>query len=240
MNKNVFLLLGLAATSLFAANKADEELFLHPHVGQVSEGAIVASLHVGCHAALPDSTVAGELWNDITLQKSMREVAKKLEPHQFASIVVPASLGVVFSDGSRSDGEVYEHISQILDTISEKEEASSIKEKLSSLTEVNWATFVTREERLVLLTDERALKMGETIWRKTPDGAEMSVYHSDEEYVVAIHNAGLKVEEIKRPCFFGSVKWRAYHDTLQGKESRLGPAYMDHNPFTIFVAVKEV
>jgi hypothetical protein len=102
---------------------------------------------------------------------------------------------------------------------------------------VTRATFVRRDGKLRLVTDAKMLVLGEKVWRKNPTGAALEIYHSEEEYLVAIRNAGFVCEEIKRPCFFGEVKLNAYNKTAQD-EQKLGAAYSNHHPFTIFYVKK--
>ena len=128
----------------------------------------------------------------------------------------------------------------MLDCIGNSEDADYISSLLNELAEVNRATFVRRGERLLLVTDERELERGEQLWRKEPDGVKMSYFHTEEEYLIAIREAGLFCEEVRRPCFFGRVKYRLYNGSLSVGDRGLGESYAEHNPFTIFTVVKPV
>lgn len=153
-------------------------------------------------------------------------------------ISAPASFDIVFTDGSKSDEEVHAHIRHVLAKIGKSKDPIVITHHLSDLHEVNRATFARRQGKLTLVTDASMLKTGEPIWRKIPGGAVENYYHTEEEYLSELRQAGLVCEEIKRPCFFGKVKYDLYHQNHKEDESRLGSAYIDHNPFTIYYVVK--
>lgn len=196
------------------------------------------SVHVGDE--LP-RTVHKVIGNKILiggLELHMHEMARVMKEGAVATIVAPASYDVVFSDGSRSDKEVFRHIDKVLGKLNKHPDEQKIVSKLRELEEVNRATFVMRDGELQLVTDMSTLVNGERIWRKEFDAVQESFFHSEEEYLVALANANLHCTEIKRPCFFGNVKYRMYTEGQNGV-SQLGTGYIDHNPFTIYTVVKQ-
>lgn len=168
-----------------------------------------------------------------------QELARVLKPGAEAIIAAPASFDVVFADASCDAGRVQEHIQQVLAKIGKSKDAATIARHLEELIEVKRATFAVRQGKLQLVTDASQLELGEIVWRKLPEGAVQNYYHSEEEYLVAIRDAGLTCHEVKRPCFFGKVKWDMYKKALPQGETALGEAYLDNHPFTIYYVTKK-
>ncbi|MCH9626545.1 MAG: hypothetical protein S4CHLAM2_01670 [Chlamydiales bacterium] len=168
------------------------------------------------------------------LNRYFQEVARVLKTEGQLFIAAPASYDVVFTDGKHTAKSVQKHIQMVLAKIGSNDDPEMIAHSLEELDEVQRATFVRRGNQLKLVTDGKELKIGEAIWRKTPTGAISNYFHSEEEYLVAIRNAGLHCEEIKRPCFFGKVKYKAY----RAENDELGEAYIDNNPFTLYYVTK--
>lgn len=238
MKKQFAMLLGLCVcTSAFAASQLDESVFVDPNISLAGKSALV-NRNIGCNIPSTKQIVSNDGFQVTGLGAHFRDLANKVKSGNRAVITAPASYDVVFTDGTRSYEETYAHIDGVLAAIGESQDEALIRAQLSSLEGVNRATFVHRDGMLMLVTDERGLQLGETIWRKTPEGAEQNIYHSEEEYLVALKNAGWTVEEIKRPCFYGQVKWKQFVDAREKGDQSLGAAYMDHNPFTIYYATK--
>lgn len=173
------------------------------------------------------------------LELHMHELARVMKNEAQATVVAPASYDVVFTMGEQSNEEAHNHIQSVLSKLMQNATEIQIAEALATLTEVNRATFMERNGQLVLVTQTSDLKNGEIIWRKECDEIRKSFYHSEEEYLVAFANAGLKCVEVKRPCFFGNVKYRQYQANRKG-QACLGTSYIEHNPFTIYTLVKSV
>ncbi|NGX61693.1 MAG: hypothetical protein K940chlam9_01182 [Chlamydiae bacterium] len=170
------------------------------------------------------------------LDAHFRELNRVMDEDGRLMIVVPGSYDVVFTDGTREEVEVEKEIEETLAQIDQNDNPNLIARKLGKLSDVRKATFVKREGRLTLVQDVKELRAGEEIWRKTPSGAKLYYFHSDEEILVAIRNTGFFCEEIKRPCFGGRVKYNLYHENEEN--ASLGKAYLTSNPFTIFYVVK--
>lgn len=230
--KKWITLFGVLALSVSVVAKesdgADGKQFLHPHLSKGKKFSVCVG------ASLPSTmqVISNDHYQVTGLGAHMRELADNMKAGAHVTIAAPASFGVVFTDGNKSDEEVMHHIEQVLADVGEDDK--SISNGLKGLSEVNRATFVQREDGLKLVTNEKDLRIGEQIWRKLPNSVEKSFYHSEEEYLVAIRNAGLNCEEVKRPCFFGNVKYKAYRLAHQD----LGQAYVHNHPFTIYEVTK--
>ena len=213
--------MALAATSpVFGATNADEKLFLEPHL----------SSFVGKVADKIGDGVADSLGSHL------RAIAASLKPNGEAIITASASYDIVFTQGNKSEKEVEQEILKALAKIASSEDPKVIETALNELTSVARATFISHNGKMELVRDARTLTPGQTVWRKNPEGIRLEKYHSEEEYLVAIRDAGLTCVEIKRPCFFGEVKWKAYNALTQ---TALGPSYMHNHPFTLYQVVKK-
>lgn len=166
------------------------------------------------------------------------ELARVLKEDGEATLVAPGSYGTLFVGGSSSEAAALRHIKKVLTSLKENT-PEEIAKQLATLTEVNRATFAVRGGALTLVTDEEDLSLGEQIWRKEGDKVYPGYFHSVEEYLVALNNAGLQCTEIKRPCFFGKVKYNLYHQALEESDDSLGQGYIDNNPFTIYSVIKK-
>lgn len=247
--KHKLALLSLLALSPLMAESIEEKVLLRPYIASLTEkvGTTTAaneiasaeknlpsliSINVGCSVPSTTHLLTANGCKVMGLNAYVKELAQKIESN--GVITVPASYGVVFSDGATSDDQIHQQIQTVLAKIGKSEETETVIAALNEITGVHHATFVRRENNLVLVTDQRALRMGEPIFRITPQGAVSDYYHSEEEYLIAFKNAGLHCEEIVRPSFFGEIKWKNYNDSLQDKKESLGAAYINNNPFTIF------
>lgn len=211
---------------------------LIPYANEIFDRAL--SVNIG--SSLPSTVhiVCGDEFQIGGLGTHCCELARVLKAGAEATVVAPASYAVVFTNGSCSDETTLNHVQKVLDSISDIKDSKEIVAKLSDLDEVNRATFVEKMGHLTLVTDESELSMGKQIWRKEGKNIFPSYYHTVEEYLVAFNNAGLHCTEIKRPCFFGKVKFNLYHQGLEGDEGALGLGYIDNNPFTIYSVVKKM
>jgi hypothetical protein len=247
MKKQFLLACGLACGLTLSAkvpftpgqNGLDGDFFLDPHVSSVADSVSAISINIG--SELPSTThiAAEKACREIGLSAHFKEIASTISAEEKAVIAVPASYGVVFTDGSANDESVMAHIQEVLAKIESVQESEKIKSVLNELTEVYRATFAIRNERLCLVTDEKELHLGESIWRKSPEGAELAVYHSEEEYLMALFNAGFAVDEVKRPCFYGNLKYRMHRSSLKEGEKGLGQSYVENHPFTVFYITKK-
>ncbi len=224
----------LSSTVVFAEQR-DEALFLSPYFKEIANQAVV---DMGCFAqdASHQNVASINLMDTLDdLNQHCDQIAHALKAGGKAVISIAASHDVVFTSSANSDKSVHRHIQKVLSNLGSNEDPAAIKAALGELEEVNRASFVRRGSNLVLVTDVSELHLGEKIWRKEPTRVVQGYYHSEEECLVALRNAGLICETIDRPCFFGKVKYNLYH---QGQNEELGSGYIDHNPFTLFTVVK--
>ena len=192
------------------------------------------SINVGAGLQSTTQVVSENSYQVAGLGGHFQEISRVLKKGGHLVVAAPASFDVIFTDGKTDQRDAVNHIRKALRKIGKKQDPKVVVKQLNSLDGVHRATFVTRGKRLVLVTDSSDLQVGEPIWQKTPEGAVQGYYHSEEEYLVALREAGLRCEEIKRPCFFGSVKYQAY----RSEKSDLGESYISNNPFTIYHVVK--
>lgn len=255
MKKQTLTLLSflLFSSALIANEHVEDKVFVRPFVAKVTESmakhttkgkhsvANVMAINVGTN--IPAGLIVTKEGKNHGLYAYIADIAKKMEKNGAAIITAPASYDVVFTDGTCTYDDTYKQIDAVLAKIGISKDNDAIIKALSELKGVNRATFVQREDSLVLVTDKKALRVGETIFRKSPEGVTQDIYHSEEEYLVAFKNAGLFCEEIVRPSFFGEIKWKAYNDSLKDKKEThnetLGAAYIEHNPVTIYHVVKK-
>lgn len=219
----------------------DYELFLKPYVdeelGEIS-GEVL--LNTGCgFAYCPGDKKSYISFDETELNTHFNELSYAMKEGTRLLIAAPASYGILFTDGTQLESDVEKHIQQVLSKIGKSHDKEMITSHLATLTEVMRATFVHTAEGLKLVTDEKALSSGQQIWCKLPGTVVSGVYHSEEEYLVAFRVAGLTCEEIKRPCFFGSVKYNLWRASQGLGAKTLGDAYLTHNPFTLYYVVKQ-
>ncbi len=200
-----------------AAQKADLESRVEIVQGDVANLPypseffdLALSINVGCN--LPSTTEAGG--KKIGLGPHAREMARTLKPGGLAIVTAPASLHILFTDGTP------------LETFLPRIGTSLDIKALSELNGIYRATFVFRDGRLALVSDEDALIPGEEIWRKLPGLAVPNRFHSEAEYLEEFLAAGFAVKRIDRP-------------RLTEKHEGLGDAYLSHPPFIIFCFEKK-
>jgi len=195
-------------------------------------------IHVGTTLPSTMHLVSQDQYQVIGMGAHFRELSRVLKEGGRLLVAAPASYDVVFTDGTLSETEASKKIKDALAQIEGSEDSAEITKHLSGLDGILRATFAFRQGELRLVTDQKDLKMGETIWCKVPTGVTSDYYHSEEEYLVAINKAGLTCEEIKRPCFFGGVKYRMWKESQSEENQSLGEAYINNNPFTLYYVVK--
>lgn len=254
MKKHLLTFLILASAPLLNAENYDEKLFLEPHLSSLAgkvafqggselaqdqKSSYEYALSVNCGIHLPPTTqiISKKQMKVVGLGAHLSDIADSLKDNATAVITAPASYDIVFTTGKRSNEEIQKDIAATLEKIGNSQDSALIISSLNELKDVSRATFVKRDGKLKLVTNVKELTLGEKVWRKNPEGAQLEIFHSEEEYLVAIRQAGLICEEIKRPCFFGEVKWKNYNATAQ-EGAVLGASYKESNPFTIYLVRK--
>src|SRR6185437_3569163 len=184
------------------------------------------SINVGCN--LPETkTVESEIVDSrrVGFNPHFTEMARVLNDGGKAIITAPTSFGEVFTNGKRPKEEVLNTINDKLEAIGESHDAHVIREQLNTLDDVYRATFAFREDRLVLITDEKELKSGEEIWRKLPGLTVPNYYHHEAEYQDAAEAAGLQLVTKQTKTFRNNFTRWAYNLTA-GSNRKLGPEYV--------------
>ncbi len=190
------------------------------------------SINVGC--SLPSTGVAFDANGTprfAGLGPHCLEMTRVLKEDGAFILTAPSSFGVVFTDGTCRECVDY-HIEEVLEEIESGDAPAKIASKLQELHEVNLATFAWRAEHLCLITDESELKAGEEIWRKIPGLAVPNYYHSEEEYLDNVTEAGFRVEKIYRPCFKNALERESFLN--DHPQISLGEEYIGNPPYVIF------
>ncbi len=184
------------------------------------------SICVGCNLPLE------------AFEKHFFELQRTLKNNGTATIGAPASLDVVFSNGSRTDSEIFLHIQEVLRKLPNNPDPELIAEELSQLKDVLSATFYIRDGRVTLVTNEKELHEGEKIWRKLPKLVVPNRYYSKEYYVEILRKNGFFVEKVDLSHFKNEAE-RTNYNKSASTSSRLGQSYVLHAPFIVFHVKKK-
>ncbi len=187
---------------------------------------------------LPSQNVTIELKGSPSvfgLSSHYQEMARVIKSGGIAILAAPSSYGIVFTDGT--DRKVVDdHIKEVLAKIDSKTTMKEVASKLMELKEVYRATFAIKSGSLCLITNESELKEGEVIWRKQSGIATLCFYHSEQECLEKITEAGFQVQKIERPCFKTTRERMTFLSEQPGFS--LGEEYVGNNPFVIFYLKK--
>ncbi len=181
----------------------------------------IISICVGCNLPLE------------SFEKHFSEFERTLKADGVAVIGAPTSLDVVFSNGSKTDAEVFLHIQEILNQLPDNPSLDLISEKLAQLEEVLSATFHIKNNRLVLVANEKHMQKGEKIWRKLPKLVVPNCYYSREHYIESLEKFNFIIDRIDLP-HFRDEETRLIYNNNAPLDSKLGQAYLLHAPFVIF------
>ena len=166
-------------------------------------------------------------------EKHFSEIQRTIKNGGKVVIGAPNSIDVSFSNGSKSDENMYLHIQQILNQLPDNPDSATISEKLLQLQEVLSATFYLKNNRLELVTNENDLKEGDKIWRKLPNIVIPNHYYSKSFYIKMLKKYNLEVDKIDLPHFNGESDRIAYNKKAP-LDAKLGKAYIHHAPFIIY------
>lgn len=169
----------------------------------------------------------------LIFKKHIQEIQRTLNTNGIAAIGAPTSLHVVFTDGTKNEAEVHDHIQKVLTSLHDNPKREEITDKLSELPEVLSATFYIKDNRLTLLTQENELQEGDKIWRKLPKPIVPNYYYRNDSYTKIFNELGLKYKT-HMPHFDSETERLAYNSTALSSE-QLGPAYAAHAPFAIYL-----
>lgn len=196
-----------------------------------SESAIydlALSIQVGCN--LPQSS----------FERHIDELARVLQTGGKAVITAPDSFGTVFYGGQQSMDEVSAEIKLASTAINDSDDLSTkmIQGQLTKLTNIYLATFVLRDGKLILVTDEHNLQPGEEIWRKLPGLVVPNYYHSVSQYKAAFEKAHLTILQEYNSGFASEDERAKYNNDLPPKQ-KLSESYIKNAPFAVWVLQKE-
>lgn len=159
------------------------------------------------------------------LKAHLEELSRVLENDGKLLITGPSSIGELLTTGLVPYNEVLKQVHKEVSQFKEINDEEAIKAKLNEFDNVLRGTFTIDKGKLTLVTNVNILKKGQKIWRKIPGLVVPNFYHSEEEYIKEIKDAGFAITKISRP-------------TLQRKLTGLGDEYLVHHPFIIFEAKK--
>lgn len=190
------------------------------------------SINVGCN--LPSTTMmiqADGSTKKVGLGPHFLELARVLQPKGKLIVTAPASLDVIFAKNENAR-DIQSSIEMAITKAKNIEDSKEIVSVLNSLTDVNRATFVVRDNQLKLVTNESDLVLGENIWRKLPDLVVPNRYHSEEEYLREAKNAGFRLVKIHRGRFKNEDERQQYNN-IHEPSMQLSDAYVKHYPFIV-------
>ncbi|HSW85914.1 MAG TPA: class I SAM-dependent methyltransferase [Rhabdochlamydiaceae bacterium] len=184
------------------------------------------SINVGCN--LPTSIFS----------KHFEEIGRVLKKDGTATIALPYSLDVVFTDGSKEANEVQARITKVLSGLPSNPKDQEIQNKLGELEEIVSATFAVIGNRLVLVDDINRLESGQKIWRKLTKVTIPNHYHSQDEYIKAFEKGNLKIVEISQRTLRSSEE----RDMINALDihPKLGEEYERHPPFLVYHLTKKL
>lgn len=242
---------GNAAWAIYAAKQGGEVYAIDMQSGmiQIAEKSIQAEkltdkifLTQGDVAALPyednffDKAISIFVACNLPLssfEQHFLEFHRTLKENGVAVIGAPNALDAVFSDGSKTETEVFLHIQEALAKLPDHPSAEQITEELSKLDEVMLATFYVQNNRLALVANTRGIQEGEKIWRKLPGLVVPNFYYSYNYYMEAFKKCNLDVIKIDTPHFASEDERIAYNKNAPSS-AKLGQAYVGHAPCAIF------
>lgn len=168
-----------------------------------------------------------------SVEMHFSELYRVLKKGGVGVITVPISLDIVFTNGLQTDEEVLREINSVLSTLPNNPAPSQIYSSLMTLKSVVNATFVLKNDRLVLVTDASQIKPGQEIWRKLPVLVVPNYYHPEQEYIEACMNANLEIKEIQRPHFINEND-RLEYNVQASPVTQFGSAYVKQGPYALF------
>lgn len=160
-----------------------------------------------------------------------KELSRTLLQNGTAVVCAPASMEVVFIDGSKKEQEVLGQIAKVLGELSGDSDPFAITRSLNGLTDVLHATFVLKNNQLTLVTHQNQLEEGAVIWRKLPGGAVLHRYYSEQAYLTAFQEAELEIERVDHPHFASEEQRLAYN---MHSPAKLGPECVTYAPYVTF------
>lgn len=184
------------------------------------------SINVICNLPLPRKSLS----KHNALLTHFNELYRVLKTNGQVMVSGPASLGVVLTNGKRPTEAIIRDIKQSIIQANVQNDQGIIH-TINQIKDVQRATFVARNEKLILIENEKDLMIGEKIWRKIPGLVVPNFYYPEEYYVKNLELAGFKIIKIKRPTLNNTAH-------RQAQVGDLGEEYKQHHPFVIINAYK--
>ncbi len=186
----------------------------------------VMSINVICNLPLPRKGLSKQN----ALLTHFNELHRVLKKNGQVMVSGPASLGVVLTNGKKPRETIIQEIKQSIIHINVHNDRGIIHH-INQIKNVQRATFVVRNEKLILIENEKDLTVGEKIWRKIPGLVVPNFYYPEEYCVRNLELAGFKILKIERPTL-SNTKYDA------AMASDLGEEYKNTHPFVIINAYK--
>lgn len=144
---------------------------------------------------------------------------------------------IVFTSGRRSQKEVIEHLEAEAFKMESCYDLELLNERLNPIDDVITATFVERDNKLHLLHDERELKFGEPIWRKTPKCVIPNYYYDYNFHLKKFKEYGFEIIESKPFKFSSEKEWEEYNKNAKPEDTLSKNFY--YNPFCVFYHLRK-
>ena len=141
-------------------------------------------------------------------------------------ITAPATFDAIFADNEQFDKQQIYQVLQNTQPVPE-----DIVSKLATLKDILRATSVVRNNKVMLVEDEKDLTEGEPIWRKIPGLVVPNFYHAESSYITQLLKAGFTIDRIDRPHFPSRKAWSE-------SSCKLSQEYSYYHPFVIFQVSK--
>ncbi len=189
---------------------------------------LALSIQVGCN--LPNSG----------LTPHITEMARVLKPSGRVIITAPNSFGIMFTGGGQTKDKVIVNVDEILKIINVNEgnlDTKFIQTEIGKLAHIFLGTFVERQGKLILETDEKDLVSGEKIWRKLENMVVPNFYHPITQYEEEFGKANLRVVEKMNDGFTTDGERKEFNENLPD-EMKLGVEYLGKPPFTVWILEK--
>lgn len=160
------------------------------------------------------------------------EMGRVLNADGTATVSIPASLNVVFTNGTAKPDETASKIAQVLSQLPDDASDDEVRAGLNKLDHIVSATFTKVGKRIELVEDLSKLESGQKIWRKLAHVTIPNHYHAESEYFTAFEKAQLKVEHVSARVVLSEERERV--NTTEGVHPSLGKAYEEQPPFKVF------
>jgi ubiquinone/menaquinone biosynthesis C-methylase UbiE len=165
-----------------------------------------------------------------------KEISRVLKLLGTADISAPDSLDVLFTDEAEGERCIEDDIDRVLENLPTNPDSTTIQENLNSILGIVSATFVKKDNRVVLFTSSEKIKKGDPIWRKLSKVTIPNYYYNELDYLEAFKLSGLKTSAVIRERFNSEEQRTAFNKN--NPSPTLGPSYTTHSPFAVYQVQK--